>query len=801
MTQLYNTQGLKAALLGTTMVMGLSPMVAAPSYAQGIEEITVTAQRREQSLQDVGIAINAYTASELKALGIENSTEIALFTPGVFVSASGGGQNSQFTIRGVTQNDFNVALEGPIAAYFDEGYIPTLQGQIFATFDVDRVEILKGPQGTLFGRNATGGLVHYVPVKPGEDLNGYMEVGYGRFDRVEVEGAVGGRISETLSARVSVLYNERDGFLDNLYPQGGPTTASVGQPPRGDIGVDLGSEENIGVRGQILWEPNETWSARLTSSFAEQTGSTNPYNVEATTNVLDDQGRVINAVREPAGTPVLGILGQLFPDLLPGFTGFVPPTPESLQVSSDASTDDAFLNRVFDAALHLSYKGDGFEVVSITDFKQLDSKLLTDVEASPINFVNFFTEGDTQMLSQELRISGQSGKLSYTAGAYFLDTNTDVVNGFLAPAGSIFLPFAGFAPFLEPGLDLLNVFSLDTTSYSLFGQVEYEFNDQWNLVVGGRVIFEDQDYELLQGGFANVDDFAADTDTLLFQAPSTLEDAANAPNFSPFTDSRSTTLWVGKIQLEYRPNDDTLIYAGINRGAKGGAYNAPLLDGSPPLARAAVGYDPETLLSYEGGIKSQMLDGRLQVNAAVFYYDYNDYQTFTFTGVSGVVSNEDARTYGGEIDILANPIEGLLLGVNMSLFDTKLSNFAIAPGVFRDVEAAFAPERQISARASYEWPVEALGGSMRVGGTMSSNSSFFHNIRNFDAQKIDGFTIFNTRVSWTDEEERITISAFVNNLTDKRYFNTGFDLSGLCGCSEIAYGQPRQYGVEARYNF
>jgi iron complex outermembrane receptor protein len=165
----------------------------APARSGGImDEIVVTAQRRAQDVQDVGISISAFSTEQLRTAGVINSIDVARLTPGVAVSGSIGGQNSQFTIRGVTQNDFNDGIEAPVAVYVDETYIPNLQGQNFGLFDLERVEILKGPQGTLFGRNATGGLVHFVVRKPTEELDGYIEGTYGRFNQTRVEAAIGG---------------------------------------------------------------------------------------------------------------------------------------------------------------------------------------------------------------------------------------------------------------------------------------------------------------------------------------------------------------------------------------------------------------------------------------------------------------------------------------------------------------------------------------------------------------------------------------------------------------------------------
>ena len=168
---------------------------ALPALAQGsgiLEEVLVTAQKREQSIQDVGIAITAFSGDQLQEIGIVNNTELARYSPGVYISGPGGGDQQQFTIRGATQNDFGDHSEAPNAIYVDEVYQAAQQSQLFASYDMQRVEILKGPQGTLFGRNATGGLVHFVTNKPSQEADGFLDLTYGRFDQVRVEGAASG---------------------------------------------------------------------------------------------------------------------------------------------------------------------------------------------------------------------------------------------------------------------------------------------------------------------------------------------------------------------------------------------------------------------------------------------------------------------------------------------------------------------------------------------------------------------------------------------------------------------------------
>ncbi|MEL7028446.1 MAG: TonB-dependent receptor plug domain-containing protein, partial [Pseudomonadota bacterium] len=262
---LKDRKGLRLAAQASCIALA-SAMAAGPAMAQSLlDEITVTAQKREQNVQDVGIAINVFSGAEIRALNVEQSFDIANFTPGVHISGNLAGQNTQFTIRGVTQNDFNDIIEAPNAVYLDDAYIAVAQGQTFAAFDVERVEVLKGPQGTLFGRNATGGLVHYVSVKPDfEEFSGYIDATYGRFDspadanQARVEAAVNVPLSDKLAARAAIMYNYHDPYLKNLYPDG-----AVGAPPGPDAGADLGDDDTLAGRFTLAFEPTSALRGRI----------------------------------------------------------------------------------------------------------------------------------------------------------------------------------------------------------------------------------------------------------------------------------------------------------------------------------------------------------------------------------------------------------------------------------------------------------------------------------------------------------------------------------------------------------
>lgn len=787
------------ALLAPVSMAWAQDAAPADDSASTGNEIIVTAQRRAQSMQDVGIAIAAFGGDELKAMNVQSSLDVARLTPGVHLSGNVGGQNSQFTIRGVTQNDFNDAIEAPVAVYVDDGYIPNMQGQTFGLFDLDRVEVLKGPQGTLFGRNATGGLVHYVIKKPTDTLEASFDGTYGRYDQVKLEAAVGGPLAENVSFRLSMYFNRYDNYLKNIYPAGAAGGIPVNLGGTTDpCCQNEGKDNTLAGRAQLQFTPTDRLTVRLVGAAARQHLSTGQYVQVPTVAVVDAQGRVVNAIYAgldetrtaigPDGSNFTGIPNSPAARL-PGadWFGFISPDASKQRISKDFAVGDLNRTESWNAALHIDYDMDWAQLISVSDYKKFTKNFSMDVDASPTSLVGYGTKADTESFSQELRLAGSGDGLDWTVGGYFLSIDAQSSNGFLAPAYSIFSSVFGAT---TTGIDLVNSFRLKTRSASLFGQVEYEFAPRWKFIVGGRLIREHQQYDFASNAMADADPLRIDTGgTPLFELQ---------PSFA---DKRTKTLWAGKAQLEYRPTDDVMLYFGVNRGVKGGSYNAKLPDGTAPLTPGQIPYKPEVLLSYEGGVKTTFLDGKGTFNVAAFYYDYSDYQAFTFANVSGYVQNRDARTYGAEADLTLRPADGLQLSLAASYFNAKVKDLEVAPGVLRDVRPAFAPRTQLSGRISYQLPVDVAGGAITLGADGSYASGFYHNLRNFDANWLDGYTLFNAQISWKDADERYRLAVFVNNLTDKAYRTVGYDLSTLCGCTEETYGAPRWWGVSFGLKF
>jgi iron complex outermembrane receptor protein len=350
------------------------------------------------------------------------------------------------------------------------------------------------------------------------------------------------------------------------------------------------------------------------------------------------------------------------------------------------------------------------------------------------------------------------------------------------------------------GGDLINFNQLKTQSASLFSQIDWNFAPQLTLVAGGRIIVERQEYTYSTSLIRNDRDNYID-DVVLAPLPAWQTDAGT-PMLDPYHDKRHDTLWAGKIQLEYRPNDDTLIYAGVNRGVKGGAYNAKYFTGPPFLAESEIPYKAETLISYEAGVKSTLLDGAIVANLSAFYYDYQDYQAFLFLRSSGLIRNNDATNYGIEGSLAIKPTDRLSVDLSGSIFRPKVKDVPIAaatataPAVIRDVEPAFAPREQVTVRMSWTPPVadDAI--------TLSANANytgrFFNNLRNFTSNVTNDYILAGASAEW-ELGDGFTATAALDNIFDKRVNVVGFDLADFCGCRHESYNRPRTWRVSLRY--
>lgn len=776
-----------------------------------LEEVVVTAQKRQQSIQDVGIAIDAFTGPQMTALGFNSSMDIASMSPGVHVGGSIAGQTEQLTIRGVTQNDFSDWVESPIAVYLDGGYIAMAQGQTFSMFDLKRVEIDKGPQSTLFGRNATGGVIRYITNKPTRDFEANANFTYGSYNQEKFEGAVSGPLSDTLAGRAAILYNRHDPILKNIYPyESYGTTGSPGG------GQDLWNDDTLAGRAHLDFKPNDRMDFLVSLNYARTNTSSGAYQSSPAVPVYDAQGRLVNSVNSsPTNTceaygpgnvcvPISGVDGEIPAGAIafgpstpednrrpvPGgdFFGYIDPNGPNFTTSTDFAYKNLDKFRSWGASGTFTWDLGWGKLTSISDYKQFYKKVLMDVDAAPVPQSIFESRSKEQQFSQEVRLAGSLERVRWLAGFYYLYINNHTVNGLAFPATSPLLGLVGpnvYASFA--GLDANNLVHLTTNSYSVFGQFEFDLTDKLTFIGGLRTVRELKDFSWVQNAYVNTADTKIDTGILAF------------PLLPLYTHHMAETLWAGKVQLNYKPTANLLLYGGINRGVKAGSFNAQLADGSPPLPADQIPYKPEVLTDYEGGFKWTLFNGTTRFNGDFFYYSYKNYQAFLFQQSSGTVTNNDDTTYGTEFQLQTSPLDGLDMMFSVAYFHATVEDLKLAPGLLKNVQPSFAPELQYAGLARYQWP--ALGGTMAVQGDFNWSSSFYYNLRNFDSQKYGSYIVGNFRVSYKPDKYPWSVAAFVNNVADERYGVMGFDLSTLCGCNENFYGKPRWFGVTVSYNY
>ncbi|WP_421729607.1 TonB-dependent receptor [Brevundimonas sp.] len=723
-----------AALAAATLAFAAPAMAqdaaASERATDTIEDIVVTATRREANVQDIGIAVTAISGEQLTQMGVRDSTDLAAVTPGLQFTAPGGSPVAGLiSIRGVSQNDFAGHIEPANAFYVDEVYQPSSASSVQQLYDLSRVEVLKGPQGTLFGRNATGGLIHVLTNQPSQEFGGFVDLTAGSFDQRRVEAAVGGPLSDTVSARLAVLKDEHDGYIRN------------------SIGPDINNDDTIAGRLQVKITPSDALTINL---FADI------YKIRP---VTAGGAMIVGAAPGPDG------LGVLLPPGSP--TGFGYADADGNPYTGAFDSPGRLQREAKSYGAKISYDIAGLTLSSITSVQEVEGEYAADNDYSPVEIGVFMQNGESRHITQELRLTEEDGAFRWTAGVYYLKIEGDYFQGF---------DLTGFASY--PRAD----YSVDTESYSAFGQVEYDISDTLKFTGGLRITRDEKDYSYLETCDGPL--------CASFIAPGSL--AANGLT----TDNHDETGVSGRLALDWRPNDDTLLYASINRGYKAFNYNAGFV-GQAPLS--GFRFDGENLMAYEVGGKFDLLDGRVRFNAAAFYYDYADYQAFDQRGFNFTLFNTDAEIYGADMELTVRPGAGFQLKAGLALLDTNVSNVPIG-GSLVDRIAPQSPDYTLDLSVSKNFAFEFGDLDMSINANYTDDS--YAQLSNAPATLIPGDWLANARVSLTSVDGRYEVAVFVNNLFDEARETFAFDVSGPpLGGSYRTYALPRWVGVSVRTNF
>jgi iron complex outermembrane receptor protein len=610
--------------------------------AGGIQDIIVTAQRRAESVQDVPIAISAFSAEQLQAQGISNTLELGRFVPNLVAQNNTGiGSANSYYLRGLGSTETIATFDPPVGTYVDDIYLSRQNANNLSLFDVERVEVLRGPQGTLFGRNTTGGAINVIMREPGKDFGGYAEIGYGRFDRKLARASLDIPIAPILAVKVSGYFEDDDGYVKNV------TT-----------GDRLNDNDGWGARLGIRGEASD--AVRWTASYMHIVSKgDNVLNFECNpANPSDCKGRfATTGLREAGGPPS--------PYLPLAITG----RKANYGLGQVAATDIVTSNLAIDIA-------DRTTLSLITGYVNLSQQFGFDffdgrggpsittpfppVRAFPRGGFTILNDGQHQQFTQEIKLNGSLGEgfVEYVAGFFYIDEDnrTDLADVF-----SIFTGAPGGLPLLLGDRTLKN----RTEAYAGYAQADLNITDQIKVTAGVR--YTDETKTL------NVRDNRASCNDGSLEA--TCLDNANltAANGRPIPDKLTTKIWTPRFALNYQPNNDLLFFASATRGFKSGGWNARSTAPSQLLP-----FGPETVWSYEAGVKSDLFDRRVRANLTFFWLDVSDLQTISgllnpATGAITFLTRNfaDYRNRGVEAEFTFVPVEGLNLYANIGYQDDK----------------------------------------------------------------------------------------------------------------------------------
>ena len=724
--------GIFAALLAVNV-----PANAEESFS-GIEEILVTATKRTQSLQDVSVSMTALSGDKIDAFGFEDTRDIFSQIPNV--SSSEGSFSADVTIRGNSTLNPTLAGEDNVALYFDEVYRPAAFFGGGVMMDLERAEVLRGPQGTLFGRNSTAGLVHFISRKPTEEQEGYLNFEYGSFGTNIVEAAISGPMSDQVRGRLALKYHQDDGFQDNQGPAGGKLGVTDRIMGRAHLDIDINDEMNL-----------------LLSLEASD---------------ADDIGKAFNhwGLLDPATYEVCDAK-RVLASQCAGGDGFSDPNPDVTKpyTEHDPSAGDGrytFETETVTAKLTWQLNND-MELVSISALDSLDRYFNADEDGSADGMFGLYQYNDTytvdaEQFSQEFHLSGGDEGRNWLVGLFYLDDDRSSTSG-----------VAGYE-WGDGNPDTMA--NVDTKSYAVFGEINRSLSDTLSMLAGFRYTDEEKKVQLTTQGLPGADRLTSE-------------------NLS------------GKLGLEWRPRDEMMIYASLSTGFRSGNFNSDLLFGD---LSAMTSVDPEEVTAFELGSKSTLMDGRLQLNAALFYQDVSDKQGITYDSnaaapVSRLISLGDADIYGVELELLAVPTDNLELSLGIGWLDSEISadsGYVItsSDGVERTLDGSElgSPDLMVNGVVSYNIP-------LNDGAVVTLQTDFSYHSEGVGAggneyNYSEAKTLVNARVFWVSASEKWEVQAYVKNVFETEYIDNTYGIADL----DFVYGNmgmPRWAGIKVGMNF
>ncbi|AEG51456.1 TonB-dependent receptor [Sphingobium chlorophenolicum L-1] len=750
------------------------PATEQASADNSFGDIVVTASKRAESINSVPMSITAASGDQLIRQGVTGPADLAKIVPGFsFVPTPNG--TTVFSLRGVGFNDPSIGARPTVSVYVDEAPLPFTVMTVGAQLDVERVEVLKGPQGTLFGSNATGGAVNYVAAKPTDEFHAGIDASYGRFNTVDLQGYLSGPITDTLGVRVSGRIQRSDDWQKSYTRH------------------DTNGAQNVRY-GRILldWKPTDKLTATL--------------NVNGFKDRSETAAQQLTAIRLLAPSQVANV---------PWIANY-PLAPENARSADwNPGVDYRRNNRMYQIVGRLDYElSDAFTLTSLTAWSDYHQRQNVDSDGTSYSTWNISNRGTASSFSQELRLSGDFGPAKFILGGnYSRDKTFEEATTDNTQATSAYT-LGAFGVQGLTGVRTAQKFK----NYAVFGNVDFDLTSNITLHAGARYTKSDLDYtacvRAIGSSIPAFMNYFNSSRAGLGLAPLTLADFQNEcvtvdANFRPgaFTSSLNEDNVSWRFGLDYKVSADTLLYANISRGFKGGS--APT--GSPLLLSALRAITQEQVTAYEAGFKASVINRALQVNGAVFYYDYLDKQlrgriasgSPFFGPQQATVNIPESRVTGAELQVIARPVEGLNVTVGGTYLKSKVrgsfQNYTIlgALAEFGGESFPFTPEWQLVSDAEYEFPVNNnLKGF--VGAAATYRTKTFAGFGEDPLLKIDGYALADLRAGIAADDDSWRLTAFVQNVGNKYYW---FNVDKVTDTVRRLAGMPRTYGVRLSYRY
>jgi iron complex outermembrane receptor protein len=713
-----------AQSLGSTVVIAQTGM---------LEEVIVTATKRAEGLQDIPVTVNAFSSETIQEAGIQNASDLAILTPALNIN--------------VNTSPFNPALEPSVGLFVDGVFLGRSGLGMSDLADIERIEVLQGPQGTLYGKNTNAGAISVITKKPNfEEFESYVEASAGDYSMYRLTASASGPLTDTLAYRLSGSMHERDGFYDN------------------SAGDDLNDADDWNMQGKLQWEPTDSLSILLSASHVDR--DTTCCGADAVQNeVLNNE-----------------LAAQ----------GFSPDNNDPYDYDIQASAENSFAMESDMASLTINYDTDWGDITSITAWNEYDYEVAQDPDRSQLDILRLVNDqfsGDS--FSQELRLDSQAGdNIDYMVGLFYYEQTTqrggndpfvfigeDFVN-LATQSGFLPVPAALIA---APGDNLVTDYKQDTETIAAFGQATWHIGDTWHLTGGLRWTDEEKDSDL----------FSQTNSTAPSIGGVTFLDSVSTPIDAELNRSSDNIDWLLRASMDI--GDDSMVFASAATGTKSGGFQT--VNGAADERE----FEDEDTLTYELGVKSTLLDARLRVNASAFYSEIDEFQAQRQleSGVGTFVSNEaQVEISGLDLQVEALPLPNLTLSAGL----LYMHKYDITDGPNEGDELPFTADYSGNLAATLVFPLGDGAIYWRTDYSyMDDHSTNVGASADLVDSDFDDRNLVNTKLGWRNDNWNVSV--WGRNLTDDEYASQTASPNPLWGTEAYFLAPPRTYGATLRYDF